>query len=452
MTRIAGAAFRAHRLRLAVSVSLVSKLTAAGSQLLVLPVVVLALGEARYAAFLGVTALVAWIGPLGFGLLPALTRALSEAAARHDPVAERRLVSFGLLLTLGMAAVLVGVTLWAAGHVDIAALVGAGAEVDPGEVTAGFVAAVGTVSIHFFAATSGAIRAGYQEVHWTSSWTTLANLMIVVAVFAADQLEPDIAAFALALYAPITLCYLADYILIFRSRPYLWPPQIMFRADEHQLPHASLKGLLRTSAVTWAVQLHNCIVLFASVLLVAHLSTDAETAAFGTVMRVLLLFSGLVMVVIFPLVPALSDAHVRGEGSWIRLNYLRLMRLTLTVAGAVAVGLVLAGPLAFRLWLHGEVAISWPLCAGFGAFFVVWMANTAAFNVLLALGKSHGCGLSFLAEAVLATALAALLASRFGATGAVAGLAIAGIATNGWLLPLRLARVWREMAAAPVPR
>ena len=452
MTRIAGAAFRAHRLRLAVSVSLVSKLVAAASALLVLPVVVLALGEARYAAFLGVTALVAWIGPLGFGLLPALTRALSEAAARHDPIAERRLVSFGLLLTLAMAAILLACTLWAAGHLDIARLVGTGAGVLPSEVTAGFVAAVGTVSIHFFAATSGAIRAGYQEIHWTSSWTTLANLMVVVAVFAADHFAPDMAAFALALYLPITLCYLADYLLIFRSRPYLWPPLITFKADGHQLPHASIKGLLRTSAVTWGVQLHNCVVLFASVLLVAHLSSDAETAAFGTVMRVLLLGSGLITVVIFPLVPALSDAYVRGEGAWIRLNYLRLMRLTLLFSGAVAVALVVAGPLAFRLWLHGEVDISWPLCAGFGAFFIVWMANTAAFNVLLAVGHSRGCGLSFIAEAVLAVALAAPLASSFGATGAIAGLTLAGVATNGWLLQLRLARLWREMAAAPTPR
>ena len=161
--------------------------------------------------FSGLTALVAWAGPLGFGLLPALTRSLSEASALGDHAAERRLVSFGILLTVGMMLVSLCVTVVAGQFADVHGLVGAAAVVTHVEVTAGFVAAVGIVSIHFFAATSSAIRAGYQEMHWTSGWSIAANLAIIAAVFAARDWFPTIAGFALALYAPFTLFYLIDY-------------------------------------------------------------------------------------------------------------------------------------------------------------------------------------------------------------------------------------------------
>ena len=97
---VSAQAFRQSRLRMAVLSSAISKAIGMAAQVMSLSLVAHALGTSRYAAYLAVTASVAWASLLGFRFLPALTARISKAVARNDRAQEIALVSAGLSIAL----------------------------------------------------------------------------------------------------------------------------------------------------------------------------------------------------------------------------------------------------------------------------------------------------------------------------------------------------------------
>ncbi len=432
------------RLSLAILTSLASKGVGFFAQVLTLPLVVAGLGETRYAAYLALTALVAWTAPLGFGLLPALTQQLADVAAKGNVSVEARLVGAAFWVTLALGTMLGLFTLIVGKTADIGALTGVAHSVSPHEMTIGFVAAMGVMSVHFFATLSTAVRAGYQENFVSNGLSLVANLFIIGGIFLIDRRHTPIATFILIIYAPYTAMYLMDVVWLFAGRPKLWPPRVPRWST---IVHGDLRALFSASGVTWAAQIHYFLTVFGTVLLVSHRFGSAETAAYGSLMRLTVLCNSVIGLVIWPSVPALSDATARGDVAWVRKATIRLVGLSLAAAAVVAVALIAAGPELMRLWLGRGVAPSPLLCAGFGVYFVASTLNFTLFNVLLAIGATRGVGRAYVIEAALVYALAALLMAVGGVAGVGWALAAAALAVNGWLLPLKTIRRIRQIGA-----
>ena len=409
--------------------------------MLTLPLIVAGLGQVRYAAYLALAALVAWTSPLGFGLLPALTRQLADIAARGNVTVEARLVGAGFWVSLTIGVFLAFVAAIVASTVDIGTLSGVGAAVAPREMTLGFAAAMGVMSLHSFATVSTAVRAGYQENFISNILSLLANLLIVGGMLILRRHPGTIAAYILVIYLPFTAMFLLDVAAIFLSRPKLWPPRLPRR---DMLVHGDIRALFATSGVTWAAQIHYFLTVFGTVLLVSHAYRAGDTAAFGSVMRATVLANSMVGLFIWPLVPALSDATARGEMAWVRRCYRWLLIASLGGALVFAAVLVVAGPQLFEVWLGRSVAPSAALCTAFAVYFVGSTLNFVNFNVLLALGDTRYVGRAYVIEAVLVYALAATLSPRLGFTGVAWALAAAAFGVNGWLLPLKVVRRLRQ--------
>lgn len=430
---------RSHRLRLGVGTSLATKVAGAMAQLIGLPLIHSALGEAGFAAFLAITALGMWASPFGFGVLPAVTQQVAVARAEGERGRERAIVGFGFWFCLSVSVGIVIVLLALLAGFDVRILVGVEDELGLPEVQVAFAAAFGVIAVQFLGSLSAAVRAGYQQIHISNLLSLVGNLTILAAVISLSRGQPSIAGLILALYAPIACLQLADLGWLFFRNRHLAPPELP-RASE--LRHGRLASMWNMSRSAWALQLHNFMVTQFSVVLVAVWFTVSDTASYGAAMRLVLLAYSAANLVLLPMLPALSDAASRGDAAWFRRSRNWLLQSALLVTASAALGYGIFGPRLMQLWLGPELHWSTLMCAGFAIFFFAHSMTYVLFNILLAKGRVAGLGRFFLIEIALAVVLAIALGPPLGA----AGVALAiGIASFGTLLAIAGTR-FRQLA------
>jgi O-antigen/teichoic acid export membrane protein len=422
---------------------MISKVSGAIAQLTMLPLALVALGEVRFAAFLTLTALAAWMSPIGLGLLPALTREIAASSTKPDLARQRTMFAAAFWFTSAVSVTILLAVIVIAGIWDPRPALGLDLQISASEVSLGLVAAVGVVAVHFLATLSQAMRAGFQESHISNILMAIANLVCFLAVWSLSRGEPGIAAIILAAYAPITLMCLIDIGIIIRQRPYLWPPHIGENAG------SALKTLLGTSMVAWVGQVHYFLTAFATVVMVSRYFDTASTTAFGAMMRASILGYGVVALFIWPMVPALTDAVHRGDSRWVRVSCRRIATFTFVASLSGGLVIALASPDAMRFWMGDSVVVPQAMAIGFGLYFFAWNCNFAGFNMQLAIGHSSHMAYSFLLELLIVFGLALILSPRFGASGVALALGIGAMAINFWWLPLRIVRQVKKMPVMP---
>lgn len=439
-------AHRNRRLRMAVTTSLVSKVAGAAVQLASLPLILSGLGEERYAAFLAMSAATQWTSIMGVGILPSLTRELAASAAAGDRKREQQLVGAGFWFSLLIATLVFLVAMLVIFAVDTRAMLGIGGTIERVEAQLGFATAMGLIALHFFASLAGAVRAGYQESHLTNIISLISHVFIVASLILLHFVGGNLISYIAAIMAPLTLLLMVDMARLFRGRTYLWPPALPHLAD---LRGGTLRGLTMTSGVTWAAQIHYFLTVFLTVVIVSRWSGVQETNAFGSMMRAMVLGNSMIGLLVWPMIPALTDAWARSDVVWARRSALRLWTFTL-VLGSVGSGIIaLFGPELVRSWLGAEIEISGRMALGFALYFLGWNITFACFNMLLAIDKVQKLGWWLLAEAGAALLLANLLRAHMGGGEAMAlGLGVATVAMNFWLQSLRLSRWTRTLGSA----
>lgn len=432
---------RNHRFRLALGTSFLSKALGAGVQVLSLPILLETLGKDRFAAYLALTAFVAWIAPLGMGVLPALTREIAMAAARADRRLETSLFGAGFWFVLVVGLVLTGCSLVFAAVGNIELLVGRiPTTIADSEIRIGLALAMAFTGAYFFGNTSVAVRAGYQEYHVSNNLSVIANIITIILILLLSGKGVAMGHFVVAIYAPLTVLLLLDLGRIMRMRRYLAPPRMPCLAD---LEEGKLRSLFRTSGSAWIGQIHGFIVAHASVIIVAHLFSSSDTAAFGAMMRAMLLVNAVVGLYIWPLIPAVTDAATRGDRAWAQKSYNRALAMTLAVAGGAALAVAIGGSLILQIWLGPQISLPLPMQIGFALFLLGFNVTFFGFNLCLSVGETRFLGLSYVVEILLFVLLSVVLMPVFGASALALALGVASISLNTWLLPLRS---WRRLS------
>lgn len=439
---------RERRFRFAVASSFASKVLGAIVQVISLPILLETLGPDRLAAFLALTAFVAWVAPMGLGVLPAMTRQLAAAVARGDGPVERMLVGAGLWFTGLVGLLIILGSVLVATMMDPSRLLGSFPTLPPGELAVALAVGLGLTGAYFFANTAAAVRAGYQETHVSNLLSILANLVTIAGLLLLWRRGDSLVPFVLIIYAPLTILMIADIGRLLAGRPHLRPPRRPRFAD---IGRGELGSLFRTSGVTWMGQLHGFALMFGSVLVVSHLFGPDSTAAFGSLMRILAIVYAVVGLYAWPLIPAVADAAARRDMAWARRTWIRATSLTLAIALSAGVTIAIFGPQIVHLWLGPDVMVSPAMAVGFGIFFVTFNLNFVSFNLCLSLGATRGLGLAYLAELALVVALALLFMPAGQATGLAIALGLGGSAINLWLLPLRIRNRLRAETRAAGP-
>ena len=423
---------RTRRFGIALTAGIISKMLATVMQLVALPLALQALGTERYAAFLTLQALVAWSGLLGLGLTPSLPPFLARANVAGDRGQQRELIvssaifigmaSLALLLSLLLLTSFVSPTSMIAGGPALSA------EVDPAYFVIVFVQ-----SASLLLSLVPAIRSGYQELHYSYAWSSIANICVIGLLLWITNGAPTISIFLVALYGPLLVVALLDAGLILWQRPYLAGGRAnLWRTAGELGPNAG--NVLAAQVSYFALS-------SVPIMIVAHLTDPTATAAFGSLMQLFMLGWSGMNLIFHPLMAAFANANAHQDWPWMRAIYRRALAILTVACAVIAVVAAASGPQLSYLWLNTDLNMSRALTGTLGLYFGVSMLGLLHFNVLVAVGNLGGVGKAYIIQSVLTVVLGIVLTQAYGATGMAAALAIATLSVTGWYLPRKGLRI-----------
>ena len=418
-------ALRRRRLLLGFATSGLAKVMAVGVQLFALPLALHALGTERYAGFLALQSFLSWVGIFGFGLLYSLPKYIAAAHVEQDEAAERSLVRAALLLMLLSCLALLLLMSAVGLMVPPGRLVAAGPSGPREELVVAYFTAVAVNALQLFSSIQQPLRSGYQENHHSNVCAAAASILMALGLLYLSSHQDTITAFILVLYMPITLAFLGDIGLLFLQRPYL------------ALGHANMKAAFRKIAApsgnAIAYQIQFALVLYLPTLVVAHLSTPDQTAAFGSVLQLVVLGISGLNLILHPLNAAMANAHSHGDYAWMERNHMRVFSLVLTVGVAAILLGGTIGPFVVRQWMGPSIHVSGPLVASAATYFLGMAVIQLEFFLLSAMGALAGSGRGSMLLGLLALLIGSLLCLRWGATGMAIGVASGMPLLAGWL-------------------
>jgi O-antigen/teichoic acid export membrane protein len=406
-------------------------------QLLALPFALHSFGTDRYASFLALQSLLSWTGLCGLGLSLALPKFVADANARGDRREERNLVVTAILL-LGVASVLLIIVLVGLGEfVPPERMIGLKMSVSADELRSAYLIATFISAAQLIAGIQASLRAGYQEVHRASICAMIASIFFVLpGLFFVSQHKVSISVFLLIMYAPLALVFFCDHVLLFFEREYLRNGAVDLCKTAGWIIFPSGNAL--------AYQVEYALIVYLPTLVVAHLSTAVETAAFGSVLQLIALGGSSLNFLFQPYMSATANAHSHGDVHWIQRNYKRFALLVLGIGAIVFVGAATVGPTVVHAWLGKSIFVSRSMMAAFGVYFLVFSLSISQFYVLSAMGALKGTGWIYLSQGALALLLGSVLCAYFGAVGMTIGLTVS-LALTSWVFPVRVLKAIRSM-------
>jgi len=199
----------------------------------------------------------------------------------------------------------------------------------------------------------------------------------------------------------------------------------------------AMRRLLETSVPLFLFQLGALLVNNTQLVLLAHRSGLATVAEYSILMRLYALLGGLIILSTGSFVPSFREAFERGDHTWMRQGFKRMLALRMAMATGSAVILMIAGDWLLGIWL-GDVGIRFGFPV-WGTLAVLMVATTwvTAFSDLLTIMDRIWIQIAFVLVNGLSTVgLTLWLAPQFQVLGAVVAFGFVTVSLLSWSLPL----------------
>ena len=421
---------RYRRIVLSTGASIVGRGISALVALLMIPIAIAYLGTEQYGLWATISSLTPWVMLFDLGLVSGLVIPISEAHGRNDRNAARGYFSTAFFSLTAVAALLaLGLSI-ALPLVSWQRVFAVGSSVAPSIVTASVGVALVFVIITLPLGVVPQMYAGYQKAYVGTAFATLGSVVSLLALVAAVRLGGSLAAVVAAASCAGALAGLANLVyLLSREMPWLRPG----------LSHVSTRALRRlraTSLPLYLFQLGALLVNQSQQLVLARRAGLTVVAEYDLLFRLYVLTMSLILVSTQSFFPSFRESFERGEISWMRRTFWRMVRLRMSLAAAAAVALVAGGNLAFRLWLHQpqfQYSRSVWLLLGMFILVVVWQSSFG--ELLTALDRIWPQVAIALIQGMLTVVLTAVLGWRFGVAGALLAIMCPAALLSACLLP-----------------
>ena len=188
---------------------------------------------------------------------------------------------------------------------------------------------------------------------------------------------------------------------------------------------SALRGLLSRSVPIFLYQVGALVVNETQSILLAHRCDLSTVAAYSIGMRVYLLFIAVIQIVTNSFIPALHEAHERGDVDWMTRAFARLLRVRIAIAVAGGLTLVLLGNALLALWLRRtDIAFGRGVWIAMALLMVGAMWSTSYAELLSIMDRLWVNVVAVLSNGAVTLLLTYYLSARYQVLGAVAALAI----------------------------
>jgi O-antigen/teichoic acid export membrane protein len=419
------------RIGLAVVTGAIAKGFSLLAQVVAVAIAVRALGSDRFALYVVIASLVAWISLAGLGVAPGLTLGVARAVARGDRVEEARLFVVALLLMVAVAALLIGaaVVLSASGIVEqlMVGWLGSGS----GDASAALLCMAVLIALQLVVVVPEAAQLGLQSQHVSNLWAGLGSIAAIVLMTTFGGAVTSVTTFVLVSQGPQVAARAANgFFFVLGRRFLLRPPGLQVR--QHVRP------ILGSGAAFAGFQIANYLGLQVGLIIMAATVDAASVALAGVIVRGLVLQIAGLGLVTTPTWPAIANAVSRGNMLWVRRAYHVLVLAALAYSSVVAGAILLGLEAMIGIWTGTRPADNVSVRVLLAVYVVVnaWAHVNAM--TLVGLGALRFTAIILVAEAVLVIGMQVVLVPVLGVTGYVGALAVGAVLVSGWALGLRV--------------
>ena len=397
---------RERRIVLASGVGAFQRLVAVGCTLLVMPVVLHALGAAKFGIW-GAAASLAWLAGIvdigtGYALVTLVARELA-----HGQVREARTHIAGALTIGGCLAapslLLAGIA-WACGSWHA--------------IGAPYLIALVGLALNLPLNPANMAWMGLQEGYYASSWELVQTLLSTSGLIAATTITTDVRVYVAVVYGSIVLSNLGSLVHLYLRHPELRPERL-------PVPLKAMREVASTGAMYFLMMMAGGLNYMLDNVLALQLLGAEASARMAIAMRICITVIGLLVVVSQPLWPAFTDAAHKSDRHWILRNLLRSSALLTGVAVAGCTVLVLFGERLLRLWLHANLGIGRTLLWAIAAWIVTQALVRVPFLLLNGLSQIRFQAVLFAIATTAAFVLKFALAGKLGVAGILWGTSLA---------------------------
>jgi O-antigen/teichoic acid export membrane protein len=435
---------RYRRATLSALVSYAARSVTLVTTLVSVPLTLSYLGPERYGMWMTISSIIALLSFTDFGLGNGLLNSIAAANGKSDRDAAARFVSSGLVMLVGIAAVIGTLFFLVYGLVSwprVFNVTSSTATAEAGLATAVFVACF---LINIPLSVPQQVRVAYQEGYINSLFVGSGNLLGLALVLLAISTHAGLPILVLAMAGAPLLTSAVNAGLLARTRRYLRPRLSL-------VSRGSASALLRTGLLFFVLQLAVAVGYSTNAIIVAQLIGPDAVSEYTVATKLFLIPTTLVSLALLPLWPAYREAIVRGDSSWVRQTFLRSLRLVFGIAVPFSFFLVVFGIQLVRYWVGTTVQPSFILILGVG----IWTVMSGIGNAFaMLLNGAQAIRPQVIMATLMASANIALsiwLTQRIGVAGVVWGSIIAfGIFTLAPVcayVPRLLRRIGNDQAA-----
>jgi len=410
------------------------------------PILVHHLGTDNFGIWNAALAIAAWIAVLDLGFGVGLTNCLAASYGRNDEESGRRYVASAFLVVTAMATLLGIVLAFVAPRVDWQGLIGDSSSSISLTLSTTVLAALAAAVIALPTSLATGLFAGMQLSYIASAFfiagQSLAFGLLLLGTRLHWSMPTLLFSFVLAQSASSGLSVLYGFGGPLRDlRPQLsdFSPEI-------------LRDLARRSAPLFLYQIGATLVNQTQVLVIAHRLNLNAVSSYAVLTRMLTLLASLIFISTTSFLPAIREAHERGDSRWARKAFSRLLRIRLVASAVSAILLILVGNSVVSAWTGSpdfrQPTAAWVTLALLlvtSAWVTSWTELSTIMDRtwrLVPLVLANGFGTLFLTW---------LAAPRYGIPGVfVASTSVSAVALS-WILPLVTRRALSPLAESRVP-
>jgi O-antigen/teichoic acid export membrane protein len=412
--------------------------------LITTPIVLHALGSARFGLWVALVAAVSFTGLLDFGFSQAVARFIGEHRARHDSTAVEAfiiatgasyLAAFGLVL---LATAAIGAVFPLIVHVPSAEH----GAVLAGAMLVGLATALGMWMGFFGSILHAHQRLLHANIVRAGYWVGFTLLTVIVALSGWG-----IVGLAAAMAASAGLSCVAFLVLLRRALP-----ELRIRRPQGTY----LRQAARYSFFMFMVSAGAALIFEADTLVIAGFLGAAAVTSYAIALRLTRGVTGFIHKVPDVLFPFYAGMQASGDRRRLRENYLLSARLELIGAATVLLGLVFAWRPLIAAWVGASYVVGFAVFALALTLLLFESLVHPAAVLAAATGGERRMAMVNTVEAVINLGLSIAFVVRFGLVGVIAATVLAQALTNLWFLPvwamrsLRLSM--RQYAAATLAR
>jgi O-antigen/teichoic acid export membrane protein len=421
---------RGGRAKLAISISLVSRIVTTAVSFVVLPISIRYLGNEGYGLMTTITAVVGWLQFTNIGIGLGLQNALTDEVAKGNKQAQKELVS-----TAFFSLCAIGLVLFVSGLITFPHITWTRvfpptssrftAEI-PWTVLTVFFGFISTIILGFV----NPIYAARQELHIGSIQALVTSLLTLLGTFTAVHFRWGLLGLTICTIGVTAVMQwgFALWTLFGRGLKELQPTvSALNRNAAARIYKNGINFLL--------LQICNIAFFQIDAFLIAHFLTVDQVTPYSVAQKVFLQTAGIFAIVTGSLWAAYGNAKAQGDYAWIRRTHSQMRKVFFVFFGGLALFMIVVGHKLLQLWVGSAAAPPTLLIAAVALYFIAreWTALHAM--LLNGLNIVRPQVWNLLLTAIITLTLDIYLVTRLGPLGLAMGGFVAFAVAGAWYLP-----------------